>query len=218
MKKLIKRLDYFLGRHIWGFIDGILDRRVCGISLAKYVPSIDRNDQAGLGGTGSDATHYVFLKRIFSHLNLKDTDVLLDVGCGKGRVLAFLILSKAKCRLHGIEHNESVGRMAINWSEKYEQIHISVGDAFQLDYNEYTVLSLARSFLPKTLLAFTEQLERTLTHPITLVYWYDGGSGYPLQNRPGWELQFRETVDRIYGIRLFSCPQSYSIWKYNPQK
>lgn len=198
-------------------VDSCIDKRICGQSLVKYVPSIFRDDENGVGGTGSQSTHYTLLKRVFSHVELKSNDVFLDVGCGKGRVLAFLVKEKCSCPIYGIEYNEEVGRIASEWAKKYEQIHIIIGDALQVDYNRFTVLSLARSFLPKTFLAFVERLEETLTHPITLIYWYDQESGYLLKNRLGWTMTVREKITRIHGIRIAPWPQGFSVWIYEPK-
>ena len=89
MKKLICRIDNAISSHFWKIADSYTDRRICGRSLVKYVPSIFRDDKNGYGGTGSQSTHYALLRRVFSSVELKPNDVFLDVGCGKGRVLAF---------------------------------------------------------------------------------------------------------------------------------
>ena len=115
MKNLFKRMRVFIQKvcskisaMLLEFADSRKDRRICGRSLVKYVRSVDRDDQNGLGGTGSQSTHYIFLKRIFSHVRITESDTFIDVGCGKGRVLAFLLHSKCPCAIYGIEHNESL--------------------------------------------------------------------------------------------------------------
>lgn len=55
--------------------DSCTDKRICGQSLVKYVPSISRDDKNSVGGTGSQSTHYVILKRVFSHVKLDPDDV-----------------------------------------------------------------------------------------------------------------------------------------------
>lgn len=196
--------------------DAATDRRICGRSLVEYVPSIFRDDRNGIGGTGSQSTHYIILKRIFRHVELKPSDALIDVGCGKGRILAFLLKNKCPSRLFGVEHNEEVAGIAAGWAKRYEQVTILCDDAFRLDYNDYTVLVLARPFLPKTFLQFVERLEGMLDYPITLVYWVDQQSGFLLNKRPGWTLEFREKLTRIHGIRIAHWEQGYSIWTYDP--
>lgn len=213
-----KKVENYCSNRFWNLADSFVDRRICGRSLVKYVPSISRNDREGLGGTGSHSTHYAMLEKIFEDVHFSPQDRFLDVGCGKGRVLAFLLQQKCPCEIHGVEYNEEVGKIASDWTKRYDQVKIIIGDAFRIDFNEYTVLGLARSFLPKTFLAFVELLEKTLTHPITLVSWYDQQSRHLLRDRPGWELQKYGTIDRIRGIKTASCPQGYSIWKYDPRK
>ena len=218
MNKWIRHIDRGVSRRLLNAIDKIIDMRICGQSLAEYVPSIDRNDAQGIGGTGSHSTHYAFLKHIFSHVKLTSSDVFLDVGCGKGRVLAFLIKEKCPCQLRGVEHNAQVAQQAERWIRRYPQAQVLIGDAFALDFNDYTVLSLARSFLPNTFRAFVERLEATVTHPIVLIYWYDQQSGSMLNNRPGWDMRFRDKASRLYGLRISASPQYYSIWAYDPAK
>ncbi len=217
MNKIISKIDNAVCSRLLNTVDSRMDKRICGQSLVKYVPSISRDDQKSIGGTGSHSTHYALLKRVFSHIELKSTDTFLDVGCGKGRVLAFLVKENCPCPIYGIEYNEKVGKIAADWAAKYEQVNVIIGDALKYDYNRFTVLSLARSFLPKTFLAFVEQLEGTVQHPITLIYWYDQESGSMLKNRQGWKMVMRETVARIHGIRIDRWPQSYSVWIYDPK-
>ena len=218
MNKIIRRIDSAVGSRLLNLADHCIDQRVCGQSLVKYVPSIFRDNKNGIGGTGSQSTHYIILKRVFSHVELKPSDVFIDIGCGKGRVLAFLVREKCPCPIYGIEHNKEVGKIAAEWAEQYEHVHVIIGDAFQLDYNPYTVLFMGRPFLPQTFLSFVEQLESSLTHPVTLIYWVDQQSGYLLKIRSGWEMQMREKITRIHGIRIAKVPQGFSIWTYDPNK
>jgi SAM-dependent methyltransferase len=150
MNKMFSRIYTAVSGKILRMIDRCIDIRICGQSLVRYVPSVYRDDASGVGMTGSQSTSYVILERIFSHVPLTDQDVFLDVGCEKGRVLAFLSRRHAPCRICGIEVNEVSGQAALDWSRKYEHVNVILGDAFQLDYTPYTVLFLGRPFLPKT--------------------------------------------------------------------
>ena len=209
---------YKISSSILHLIDACIDYRICGQSLVKYVPSVFRDDLNGVGSTGSQSTSYIILNRIFSHVVLTEQDIFLDVGCGKGRVLAFLLKKRVPCKLCGIEINEISGQVAMEWTKKYDQISVTLGDAFQLDYAAYSVLFFGRPFLPKTFLQFIEKIEAELMHPITLIYWVDQQSGYMLKNRPGWEMQFRETLKTVCGLKIAKTPQYYSIWTYDPNQ
>ena len=216
MNRLLYKIYTTISIRTFWIQDRLTDYRICGQSLTRYVPSVFRDDANGVGMTGSQSTSYVILKRIFSHVTLTDQDVFLDVGCGKGRVLAFLLKEHMPCKMYGIEINEVSGKVALDWTRKYKQVNVTLGDAFKLDYDPYTVLFLGRPFLPKTFLQFIEKFESDLTHPITLIYWVDQQSGYLLADRPGWEMQFRETLEKLYGLKIDKYPQSYSIWRYTP--
>ena len=216
MNKFFKRVHSTVSIRFLHLRDGLIDRCICGQSLVKYVPSVFRDDANGVGMTGSQSTSYIILNRVFSHVTLTPEDSFLDVGCGKGRVLAFLLKQHAPCTISGVEINEISGRVAQEWTVRYPQVTVTLGDAFQLDYNPYTVLFLGRPFLPKTFLEFLVRLEETLTHSITFVYWVDQQSGHLLRDRPGWEMEYRETLTTIHGMRIAKSPQSYSIWTYDP--
>jgi len=216
MKKLIGRIERAVSGRVLRLYDRITDRRICGQSLVKTVAGISEDKKKGIGGTASQSTHYLFLKYIFSHVSLTESDTLIDVGCGKGRVLAFLIKEKYPCRICGIEYNEAVGKIAQEWTAKYEQAEVLIGDAFQLDYNDYTVLTLARPFLPVTFCQFIEKLEETLTHPITLVSWYDQNLVRYVYNRSGWHAAYHELVKRVRGWKIALYPSSFTVWTYDP--
>ena len=216
MKYNPARLKRAVNNRILRAIDNYYDQKICGQSLVKYVPSVYRDDKNGIGMTGSQSTPYIVLKSIFSHVCLSSDDQFLDVGCGKGRVLAYLLKEKCLCQMYGIEINEISGKVAEDWTKKYEQVHVTIGDAFKLDFNQYTVLFLNRPFLPKTFAEFLEILEGQLKHPITFIYWVDQQSGFMLNSRRGWTMKYREVLYRIHGLHIADCPQGYSIWEYDP--
>ncbi|MCQ2540362.1 MAG: methyltransferase domain-containing protein [Acetatifactor sp.] len=200
--------------------DYCIDRKVCGMSIRRYVPSIFRDDKAGVGMTGSEATVYAALHDIFSAKELKITaeDSFLDVGCGQGRVLAYLIHKQYPCKIAGIEINEEVGKMTAQWAAKYPDVKVVVGDAFEHNMDPYTVLFFGRPFLPETFKLFLEKLEGDLNHPITFIYHVDQQSKHLLEGRPGWTMLMRKQHSKWYGVPYTKRAQYYSIWRYEPVK
>lgn len=198
--------------------DRRIDRKICHRSLCKYVPSVFRDDDNAIGSTGSQSTHYLILREIFSNVNLTENDHFIDIGCGKGRVLAYLIKENAPCCLNGVEINEIPGNTAREWTKDYNNINIIIGDAFKINLNDYNVFFLGRPFLPNTFLEFLEKLEKDVTHPVTFIYWVDQQSGHYLKDREGWTLQYREKLQKIDKYIIFPIPLGFSIWNYNPEK
>lgn len=193
-------------------IDHYYDMRICGQDLSRSYPSKFRDDKNGIGMTSTQATRYPVLKRIFSGVEVNKEDSFLDVGCGTGRVLAFCIKEKYPCSIEGIEINEVPGNIALSWAKRYQNVHVLIGDAFSLNYDQYTILFLGRPFLPKTFAEYISLIESQLTHPITFIYWVDQQSGKYLFNRDGWTMKKRGIIKKIY-----EDPQWYSIWEYTPQ-
>lgn len=189
------------------------DRKICGCSLVKYVPSLYRES---MGATGSHSTCYWTLDTIFKDAAFESSDEFIDVGCGKGRVLAYMIGKGYPCSLTGVELNADVAAYAQNWAKQYENMKIISGSAFDLDYNEYTVLFMGRPFEPEMFYQFIQKLESELKHPIRLYYWVDQQSGDYLNDREGWTMLKREKVFNSHGLFMFHNPQRYSIWTFTP--
>ncbi|MCH5321358.1 MAG: methyltransferase domain-containing protein [Eubacterium sp.] len=207
---------YKVDQRIFRFHDYIIDKKICHRSISEYIPSVFRDDEKGIGSTGSESTHYLIIKEIFSHVKLTENDSFIDIGCGMGRVLAYLLNEKVRCKISGVEINEKSGRVALEWAENYDNVNVILGDAFELDYNDYNVFFLGRPFLPQTFKEFIEQFEQKLTHPITFIYWVDQQSGELLDGRKGWDKQYQKKILKVSGLRVAFVEQGYSVWTYTP--
>lgn len=196
--------------------DVAIDLLVCGRVLAKSVPSPFHDDRRGVGMTASQPAHYAILRRILGGVELTESDSFLDVGCGKGRVLAYMLRRKCPCKISGIELSEEPARVASEWVTRYPKVEVIRGDALQLDYSPYTALFLSRPFLPKTFLEFVDRLEATVGHRVTLVYWVDQQSGHLLRGRSGWTMLRHGTLYKVHGLRIAGSPQGWSVWEYEP--
>ncbi|MBE6925017.1 MAG: class I SAM-dependent methyltransferase [Ruminococcaceae bacterium] len=208
MRKLVGLSWWFMNR-----LDGRRDKKICGFSLAKYVPSKFRQS---MGATGSQATRYWILEDIFQGAQFSEDDRVIDIGCGKARVFAYLTEQGVRCHMHGVELNEEVASIAQKWCGKYPNISISSGDAFQIDYNDYSVLLLGRPFELPMLGRFIKKLEQELTRPVTIFIWSDQETGETLDGRAGWTLNRRGWVFRKRGLWVSRSPQRYSVWRYDP--
>ena len=199
-----------ISRKAVDFRDSFTDKRICGVSLTKYVPSIAQ------GSTGSQSSPYYALEAVYKGTDFKTEDSLIDVGCGKGRVFAFLIKKKCTWKLSGVELNKEVAEFTQSWTSKYPQIEVFCDDAFKLDYNEYTIIHMSRPFQPELFYKFIEMLESKLVHPIKLYYWVDQQSGDYLNDRKGWEMHKRDRIFFKKGFFVAMTPQRYSVWTYTP--
>lgn len=200
--------------------DRRLDKKICGCDLTKYVPSLYRQSK---GATGSQATHYRILDVLFEGFTFTKEDSLIDIGCGKGRVLAYLLLHHFPGRLTGIELNADVVAIAQNWSKRYDNVHIIAGDAFALDLTKYNYFFWGRPFEKKIFLQFLAKFEAEIEQKVHVFYWVDQQSGHFLHERPGWTMILKGKIDilKVFSwlpipFAAASCPQGYSIWEYDP--
>ena len=203
----------FLSNKISCALDNKRDKRICGQKLGVFVPT----PFAGTyGATGSQSAPYLGLEVILSDLKLTPEDSFIDIGCGKGRVIAYLLDRGCPCKITGIELNPAVASVAKEWTRSRRNVEIVEGDAFGLDYNDYTVLFMYRPMETDTFKLFVNHLEMQLVHSIRLYYYVDAQSGYYLNDRPGWNLIKREAIHRVNGRYIHKEPQRYSIWTYEP--
>lgn len=212
-----ENIKNFLNFRAVSAIDRHYDKKITGLDLSVIVHSTYQDLKNQIGMTDSQPTHYWILERIFDHISISEKDLFIDVGCGKGRILAFLLREKCPCPLYGVELSEVPGKIALQWTKKYDQVHVTLGDAFEVDYSPYTIICLSRPFLTQTFLQFITLLESQVKQKITFIYIFDQVNGFHLKNRPGWTLKYREQFFKIHGLQVAGCPQWFSIWKYDPK-
>ena len=61
MNKVFTLVHIAVSSCLLRLMDSIIDLRICGQSLVKYVPSVYRDDANGVGMTGSQSTSYIIL-------------------------------------------------------------------------------------------------------------------------------------------------------------
>ena len=118
IKKLIEyikhpsRIYVYVTYRIVCLIDGARDRRICGCSLSR------RRDTNIEGGNHYAPTCYWTLDEIFRNTKFSADDHFVDIGCGKGRVLAWWLAGKFPGRATGIELDPFVAGVARKWLKR----------------------------------------------------------------------------------------------------
>ena len=193
--------------------DRIHDKRLCGYDLTR------KREVEVEGATSYQPTVYWALDEIFKDAVFSANDNLVDVGCGMGRVIAYLVEKKFPGQLTGIEYDPYAASVARKWMEKDKsgKVRLIEGDALKAQYDQYTILYLFRPFSEEFFNRMIVRLEEHLTHPIQLYYLTDFYSRKYLNGRQGWEMVSRRPIFMKYGLCLFGSPQYFSIWKYCPQ-
>lgn len=189
--------------------DILRDCKITGRSLVKYVPSIDKTKS-----TGSESTRYWSLDTIFKDFDFSQSGSFIDIGCGKGRVLAFMHSKGYRGQLFGIEHNPDVAEFTKQWADKKENITILSGDAFNLNCNDYSFMFFNRPFTQDVFEAFVKKIESEMTHDLTIFCYADTYMSKALKQSGRWEKQDENIVFKK-GILAYSYyPLRYTVWKY----
>lgn len=210
--KFVRHVYVTITYRIVRIIDGRHDRRICGCSLtSRYATNI-------VGGNPYGGTCYWTLEDIFADSEFSPNDSLVDIGCGQGRLFAFMIEQNFPGKMTGIEYHAQTADIAKAWTAQYPEkdIRIIKGDAFAQQYDEYTIFYYFNSFTTEYFVRFVELLESQLTHPVRFYFMTDQLHWRILDQRPGWEMQFRRKSFMKYGLCQWGCPQHYSLWNYTP--
>lgn len=206
------------GGHVHHLVDSLIDLKVSGKVLVKYMPTIKPINDKGEGYTNTVQTHYAVLNHVFKNVSLCKDDNFIDVGCGKGRILAYMINKGFLpfSSITGIEISENAYKIAKEWTKKYDGLNVLQANALEFDYNPYTVMFLYRPFYRETFKEFVAQVERTVKHPIKMIYLCDSESKDVIENRSGWDLLYQDSITKLYGCIVTYGSLDYSIWQYTP--
>ena len=114
-----------------------------------------------LGAYGTSSADYVQLRKIFSTENgirISPDDVLVDVGCGKGRVLNHWLEMGLDNRLVGVELDRDVAAFAARRLGRFPNVEVVCGDAIEELPRDGTVFFLFNPFNRGTLSRFAERI------------------------------------------------------------
>jgi hypothetical protein len=130
----------------------------------------------GAGANNFGSIHYYEMPRIFTDaqgLDIGPSDVLVDVGCGKGRVINWWMREYKENRIYGLEILEDIARKTARRLRKYEHVTIIGGDALENIPPEGTIYWLFNPFTADE--AGVELMRRlrdqlvALDHPVRVV-------------------------------------------------
>lgn len=212
LKHKIKRAYIRFTVLVVKIIDGIHDIRLCGSLLARYRPvNVE-------GATAYAPTRYWALSEIFKDAGFTEEDSFVDIGCGEGRVLAWLTHQGFPGQITGIEKDPDIAAVAKKWMARHpnEKVRFIEGDAMEQSYKDYTIIYIFRPFNKEFFERLILRIESQITHPIRFYYLTDHYSRQLLTNRPGWKIMERKGIWKKHGLYYYIVPQYYSIWIYNP--
>src|SRR5262249_28282773 len=145
----------------------------------------------------TQSAEYLELKALFQRANLRVTadDVLVDIGCGKGRVINHWLMSGHRNRMVGIEIDDDIAREARRRLQKHANVTILTGDAVSLFPADGTKFYLWNSFQTEVVYRFKSRLMEVCGHRgnVTVIYYFCEGIA-AFKGDPDW------TIERLPGL------------------
>jgi SAM-dependent methyltransferase len=161
MKRVVRVIGHFVS-------DGLLDLKYCGAFLGGSV----RPSPKAPGAFATESTYYSVLAHIFRTVPLGKGDILVDVGCGKGRVLLWAVKHGYQNKMIGIEVNERIASGTRKRMSSFPNVEIRTLDIRQYLPKEGTYFYLYNPFEREVVAAFKKRLLQVRgDRPTTIVYY-----------------------------------------------
>ena len=141
-----------------------------------------------LGANDVYHTDYSVMPLIFDHVKITPQDVLVDVGCGKGRVLNYWLSQRYKNEMIGLELDPVVAEQTARHFSLREQVKIIPGDAVYNLPSTGTVFYFYNPFEWDKVVQFESRLSMQAgDKPITVIYY--NPKSLEVFNEVKWDVQ-----------------------------
>lgn len=112
-----------------------------------------------LGASCTRNTDYRVLAEIFRQVEIRPDDVIVDVGCGKGRVLNFLLWQGLANQIVGLELDPLIAARAGRRLARYPNVRVIQGDAREVLPQEASIVYMFNPFKREIMQGFCQRLK-----------------------------------------------------------
>jgi len=149
------------------YTDYLLDLRYGG-----WFGGVIKTRHAHLGAKDTQSSLYYVLSSVFIYSQLRDGDVFVDVGCGKGRTINWLLVHGYRNRLIGIEIDEEIADRTKKRFAKHKNVEIIGGNALDNIPADGTVFYLYNSVNAEMMIRFKDLLRDMFGNKrkVTIIY------------------------------------------------
>ena len=140
-------------------------------NLGEFGPS----EYAEFGAHPAQSSGIWLLSYIFRKIyHIKPSDVLVDVGCGQGRVILWWLSQRYNNKIIGLEIDENIAKAAGKRLDKYHNVQIITGGAIENIPSDGTLFYLFNPFGADQMKRFKTRLEEMFLERgnVTIVYYY----------------------------------------------
>lgn len=164
--------------------NAIFDLRYGGFSGGSKMTN---NQEHGSSDTTN--TDYAVMPKLFGG-RIKASDVLVDIGCGKGRVINYWLSQGHRSKIVGIDLDDEIASKTRKRLSRYKNVSIVTGNALDNLPQEGTVFYLYSPFTVPIFEKFKERLWELYQHrgDVTVIY-YAPYHIHVFQNDPRWTIE-----------------------------
>lgn len=140
-----------------------------------------------MGANDTYHTGYTALSLIFKKVAIRPDDVLVDVGCGKGRVINYWLSQKYINPIWGLELDPQIAKQTEMQFNRYNNVKVIPGDAIENLPDQGTVFYFYNPFSLQKVIQFEEKISSAISgKPVTIIY-YNPKSIEAFQKEP-WKI------------------------------
>ncbi len=176
----------------------------------KYSPFYEQ------GCFHTQSTEYEELKKVFNFFPLKDSDVIMDIGCGRGRVFNYLLSRKFKGQLYGVEIDPEIASFTEKRLKPYSNVTIFTGNALDYVREDVTIYYMFNPFDEKILVPFLQKIKETHDR-VRVIYHYPQFIDTIL-DCPGWSGLEETYYIKSRGYELSCFFLEYDKYNYQYRK
>lgn len=126
------------------------------LRYGRFLAGTTRTRYGHLGAFHSANSDYDDLPALFAAAAVTPADVIVDVGCGKGRVINWLLSNYPANRIYGIELDPEVCSATAKRLRRYGNVEIACGDATAMLPHDGTLFYLFNPFDEHVLQRFAD--------------------------------------------------------------
>lgn len=148
--------------------DAFLDIKYSHRLLSGHMPTAYKH----LGANDVYHTEYSAMPIIFNQIEIKPHDVLVDVGCGKGRIINYWLSQGLSNKIYGLELDPLVAKQTTKQFNDWGNVSILPGDATSKIPADGTIFYLYNPFSYEKFTEFEAQIAKQAKEKdLTLVYY-----------------------------------------------
>jgi ubiquinone/menaquinone biosynthesis C-methylase UbiE len=141
------------------------------------------------GSSDTVNTDYAVMPKLFGG-RVKAADVLVDIGCGKGRVINYWLSQGHRSKIVGIDLDDEIAAKTRKRLRRYKNVSIVTGNALDNLPQDGTVFYLYSPFTEQIFSQFKERLwELYQNRGDVMVIYYAPYHIHVFQNDPRWTIE-----------------------------